>query len=53
MKILDRFESETVQVDKSRFIVANIAQEAVDEAHVRVVFTNWDKFQNVSISRAL
>ena len=44
-KCLTKFEYQNLQVDKSRFIVANFAQEAVDGAHALVVFTSWDKFK--------
>lgn len=42
---LAEFKYHNMQVDESRLIFANSAQEAVDGAHALVVLTEWDEFK--------
>merc|ERR1712024_220692 len=42
---LAEFKYHNIQVDESRLIFANNAQEAVDGAHALVVLTEWDEFK--------
>merc|ERR1719414_896138 len=42
---LTEFKYHNMQVEESRFIFADSAQEAVDGAHALVVLTEWDEFK--------